>query len=110
MLTHLVNTQCFHTYLLAIPEVFGDFFAPGVAGRVIHNVIAAADRAVGLLQTATLGIAGCCQVQVATRQSTKGDTGAVSGETLNSIFQQEMGRAREGEGEMVGNAVDPQVA
>lgn len=47
---------------------------------------------------------------MATRQSTKGNMGAVRGETLNSIFQEEMGRAREGEGGTVGNAVDPQVA
>lgn len=62
MCHHLVNTQCFQTYLLAIPEVFRHSLAASVAGRVIHNVIAPADRAVGLLQAAALGVAGCCQV------------------------------------------------
>lgn len=46
---------------------------------------------------------------MATRQSTKGNTAAVSGETLNSIFQEETGRARE-EGGMAGDVVDPQAA
>lgn len=42
-------------------------------------------------------------------QNTKGNRGAVSGKITNSIFQKEMGRAREEEW-AVGDAADPQAA
>lgn len=73
-----VHPQCFQTYLLAIPEVFRHPLAASVAGGVVHDVISATDRAVGVLQAATLGIAGCCQVEVPAWQSTEGNTGAGS--------------------------------
>lgn len=75
---HPVHAQCSQTYLLAIPEVYRHTFAASMAGGVVHDVISATDRAVGVLQAATLGIAGCCQVEVPTWQSTEGNTGAVS--------------------------------
>lgn len=77
MCHHPVHPRCFQTYLLAIPDVFRHCPAAGVAGGVVHDAISATDRAVGLLQAATLGIAGCCQVELPTWQSTEGNTGAV---------------------------------
>lgn len=94
------HPQCFQTYLLAIPEVFRHLPAPSMAGGVVHDVISATDRAVVLLQAATLGIAGCCQVEVPTWQSTEGNTGAVS----------EQHRKKWGEEGTVGVMMDPQGA
>lgn len=82
MCHHPVHPQCFQTHLLAVPEVFRHPFAASVAGGVVHDAIRATDRAVGLLQTATLGIACCCQVELPTWQSTEGNTGAVSEQHL----------------------------
>lgn len=89
----VVNAWCFGTYLLAIPEFLRHSFAPGMARRIIHEVIASADRAVGLPQAATRGVARCCQVNFATRQNTKGNTGVVSGEPLNG-FPKEMWKSK----------------
>lgn len=80
----LVNTRCCGTYLLAIPEVFRHFPAPSMTRRVIHNIIASTDGAVGFLQAAAVCVAHCRQVQLAARQSAKGNMGTVSGETQNS--------------------------
>lgn len=89
----VVNAWCFGTYLLAIPEFLRHSFAPGVARRIIREVIASADRAVGLPQAATRSVARCCQVNMTTRQNTKGNTGVVSGEPLNG-FPKEMWKSK----------------
>lgn len=85
-----VHPQCFQTYLLAILEVFIHPFAASMAGGVVHDAISATDRAVGLLQTATLGIAGSCQVEVPTWQSTEG----TQEQSVSSTLQEDMGRGK----------------